>query len=358
MNADHARRNGGPSPEVLRALPKVELHRHLDGSVRIETIWEIAQEKGQRLDARSPEELSKRATIRSPLKDLSAVLACFRTQQRALCSFAAISRVTFENIEDAWRDGVKLLELRFAPSYIAEGKTISNDEIIAAVLDGLCRGMARYPIEVGLIGIIPRSLPTESGSQATRDLIRWKKSGGAGADRICGFDLADRETDFAPELFAPFVEQAREAGMGITIHSGEESSAAHVARTLEMFRPSRIGHGIRAWGDGEVMRRLKDQDVLLEICPTSNWLTSSVPSLEAHPLPSLYREGVPVCINSDDPNVMSIDLVNEYRICRDLFGFANEDFAAMNRAALGHSFLPAAVRERVRDEHFPAAAVC
>jgi adenosine deaminase len=333
----------------LRKLPKVELHRHLDGSVRPATIWEIAQERGIQVGARSREALERSAVINAPLKDLNSVLARFATQQAVLCSFDAISRITFENVEDAWRDGVTLVELRFAPSYIADGKSISNDEIIGGVLDGMLRAMTAWPIEVGLIGILPRRFPLEKNRAATRDLIRWRTSGEPGAARICGFDLADGEADCDPEEFAPLVEEARSAGMGITIHSGEDTDAAHVARTLALFRPSRIGHGIRSWGDEEVMRRLIDEDVLLEVNPTSNWITGAVASMSAHPLPGLFRAGVPVCINSDDPNLFGIDLVHEYELCAREFGFGETEFRAMNRAAARHSFLPEEIRGRITE---------
>lgn len=336
--------------ERLRRIPKVELHRHLDGSVRISTIWEIAREKGLDVGARSLEELQRKAVLRSPLHDLHSVLACFSTQQAALCSFDAISRVTFENVEDAWRDGTRLVELRFAPCFISEGKDISNDEIIAGVLVGMLRAMAAWPIEVGLIGILPRAAPLARNAAATRDLVRWRKSGAPGADRICGFDLADREAGFDPLELAPLVEEAREAGMGITIHSGEDTDAAHVARALEVFRPSRIGHGIRGWGDPPLLRRLIDGDVLLEVCPTSNWITNAVPSLSAHPLPDLLRAGVPVCLNSDDPNIFGIDLVNEYGVCEREFGFGEKEFTYMNRAALRRSFLSPEIKARVEKE--------
>jgi adenosine deaminase len=333
----------------VRRLPKVELHRHLDGSVRAGTIWEIAREHGLDPGFASKEELERGAVISAPMQDLDSVLARFATQQAVLCSFEAISRVTFENVEDAWRDGVTLVELRFAPSYIADGKSLSNDEIIAGVLDGMRRAMAAWPVEVGLIGILPRRFPLEKNRQATRDLIRWKMSGEPGAARICGFDLADGEADCDPAVFVPLVEQARDAGMGITIHSGEDTDAAHVARTLALFRPSRIGHGIRSWGNEEVMRRLMDENVLLEVSPTSNWITSAVPSLSAHPLPGLFRAGVPVCINSDDPNLFGIDLVHEYELCVREFQFGEHEFRVMNRAAAQHSFLPEETKRRVAE---------
>jgi adenosine deaminase len=326
--------------DVLRKLPKVELHRHLDGSVRIATIWEIAREQGLDLGVPSLEALQEKAVLRSPRGSLQDVLACFATQQAALCSFDAISRVTRENIEDAWRDGVRLLELRFAPAFIARGKSITNDEIIAAVLDGMRAGMAAWPVEVGLIGILPRGYPQEAHVAATRDLIRWRESGVPGAWRICGFDLADSEAGFDPASLSPFVDMARDAGLGITVHTGENTDAAHVARSLDAYRPTRIGHGIRCIEDPGLMRRLTDEDVLLEVSPTSNWITSAVPSLAAHPLPDLFRAGVPVCVNSDDPNLFGIDLVNEYEVCVREMGLGENELRAMNVSALRHSFLP------------------
>ena len=333
----------------LRKLPKVELHRHLDGSVRPGTIWEIAQEHGIDTGFGSKNELERHAVIHAPMKDLNSVLARFATQQAVLCSFDAISRVTFENVEDAWRDGVTLIELRFAPSYIADGKNLSNDEIIAGVLDGTLRAMSSWPIEVGLIGILPRRFSLEKNREATGDLVRWRMSGQPGAERICGFDLADGEAECDPEAFVPLVEEARNAGMGITIHSGENTDAAHVARTLALFRPSRIGHGIRSWGNEEVMRRLIEEDVLLEVSLTSNWITRAVASLPDHPLPRLFRAGVPVCINSDDPNLFGIDLVHEYELCAREFGFGEKEFRAMNQAAARHSFLPEGTKRRVAE---------
>jgi adenosine deaminase len=342
----------GTRDAELRALPKVELHRHLDGSPRVGTILELARENGIELGARTVEELAAKLTVTSPLRDLETVLRAFGTFQRVLCSVEAISRVTFENVEDAWRDGVKLVELRFAPAFIAGGKPLPHDEIISAVLDGASRGAREFPVEVGLIGILARGQPFAENEKAARALVRWKEGGAAGSERLCGLDLADGEDACDPRDFLPLVDAARAAGLGITIHSGENTTSRHVRRTLEVFRPARIGHGIRAWGDDELLERLREEDVLLEVCPTSNWLTSSVPDLRAHPLPLLRRAGVPVSINSDDPNLFGIDLVNEYRVCAELYGFGAEDFREMNTKALAHSFLPEPAREKVRGLYF------
>jgi adenosine deaminase len=121
-----------------------------------------------------------------------------------------------------------------------------------------------------------------------------------------------------------------------------------------VFSTSRIGHGIQAWSDPEAQRLLKEGAVTLEVCPTSNWLTHSVPSLESHPLPLLRRAGVRVTINSDDPNLMGIDLVHEYALAARLYGFGLADFQECNRLAVQASFLPGEIRHRVLARHFPS----
>jgi adenosine deaminase len=339
--------------QTLRSLPKVELHRHLDGSVRFQTILDLARRHGLDLGSSSEQELRERTQIRTPLRNLEAVIAGFAVTQKVLCCYEALRRVAYENVEDACRDGVKLLELRFAPCFIAAGKDLGNDEIIEGVLDGVTDGLERYPIETGLIGILPRTASPEANRAATADLIHYARGAHRGADRLVGFDLADSETAVPAEDFLPLVEQARGAGLGITVHSGENTSAAAVRRTLELFHPSRIGHGIRAWEEPETVERLRRLGEHLEVCPTSNWLTRSVPSLEAHPLPGLYRAGVSLSINSDDPWLMDIDLVHEYELCARLYRFSLADFQAINRAAAQASFLPLAARRRVLEAFFP-----
>ncbi len=338
--------------QTLRKLPKAELHRHLDGSVRSETIKELAALHGIDLGIRTEREFITKTKITSPMKDLRAVLDTFWTTQKVLCCYDAIKRVAFENVEDAFRDGVKLVELRFAPVFIAFGKDLKNDEIIEGVLDGITLGMNTYDIQVGIICILPRTYGLEDNIRATNDIIRYKKSYHTNASRICGFDLADSEECIDHADFVPLVDKARAAGLGITIHSGENTSAAYVDQTLSLYRPQRIGHGIKTADDKTVMHRVKELDIMLEICPTSNWLTNSVPSLKEHPLPSLYAEGVKVSINSDDPHIMDIDLVHEYELCTKEFGFTAEDFFTINTNTVETSFLDDDVKQFVLKRNF------
>jgi adenosine deaminase len=326
----------------LQSLPKCELHRHLDGSIRIQTIREIAQRHQLDLGC-SLDELEERATISKPKGSLDEVLQSFSIMQRALCCYDAIKRVAFENVEDAYRDGVKLLELRFAPTFISKGKdTLHNDEIIEAVLDGIGLGMKSYEIEVGLIGIIPRSNKHSYTENllATEDLIRYAGGAHSHGERLCGFDLADDEMSIPHSKFVPLVDMARASGLGITIHTGENSNARCVEQSINLYKPDRIGHGIRAIDSDVLVESIGSRDILLELCVTSNWLTHSVSSLEEHPLPRFYEAGIPISINSDDPQLMNIDLVHEYEICHQHFALAASDFIQINRDAVLHSFLP------------------
>lgn len=334
-------------------MPKVELHRHLDGSIRQETIIDLAKRHKLDIDITDASSLKKRSTVTEPLQDLAAVLEAFDIIQKVSCSYEAIKRIAFENVEDAFYDGIKLIELRFSPVFIALEKDLNNDEIIEGVLDGIAEGMDKYNIQVGIIHIVSRTLDYEVSKQGAIDVINYAKKGvHRMADRIVGFDLADRENTTKPADFKALVELSRDAGMGITVHSGEDTDASGVEETLEVLNPDRIGHGVNAWHDRDVVEMLKERDVLLELCPTSNWLTQCVPVLAKHPLPDFYRAGVKVCINSDDPQLMDIDLTHEYEIARDLFNIKNEDFRKMSLFALEKSFLPREITDLVKRQYF------
>jgi adenosine deaminase len=336
----------------LRKLPKVELHRHIEGSVRFETIVELARYHQLDLGVRSDAELLEKTKITEPMNNLEEVLNAFRTTQKVLCSYEAIKRITFENIEDAFYDGVKLLELRFAPVFIAVGKEIAFDEIMEGVLDGMNMGIDRYDVQVGLIHILPRGLENQKHRASTEEFLRYRSSIHKNADRLCGFDLADSETATSFSDYIPLVNLVRDAGVGITIHTGENTDAEHVRKTIEVYNPHRIGHGIRSIDDPEVMEMLKEKNLHLELNPTSNCLTRSVESIEEHPLPDFLRAGISISINSDDPHLMDIDLVDEYILARRVFGLTDDELYEINKQALDYSFLDPEVRKHVREAYF------
>ena len=325
-------------------LPKVELHRHLDGSIRFDTITELARHHNIDLGVKTRAELMAKVVVKEPMKSLQQVLDSFWTSQKVLASYEAIKRVTFENVEDCYLDGIKLVELRFAPVFIQKNKTIDFDEIIQGVVDGVKEGMKKYDIQVGLLHIMPRSLDFEANAKATQEIFRTMKSN----DRIVGIDLADPEDDESFERYAPLIQEARSKGLGVTIHSGEDTSAAHVRKTLEVYDAGRIGHGIQIYKDPEVIKLVKDRDVALEVCPTSNWLTNIVKDIAKHPLRYLFDQGVKVTLNSDDPHIMNISLNNEYEVAIKKLGFKMDELVLMNKWALEKSFLHEDIKKDLR----------
>lgn len=336
------------SLEELRVMPKVELHRHLEGGVRPATAWELTRRYGLPVaGVETYEQFVGRACVRSPLGGLQEVLDALQLTRRTLCRREAIERVAFENVEDAARDGTRLLELRFAPSILAGLSGLGVEEVILAVLDGACRGMGRYPVEVGLLVCLRRKSPIEASEEAVAALLRLAEGSHPHAFRLVGIDLADDERAAAPELFAPLAERVRAAGLGVTIHTGLNTDAEAVRRTLRVLRPARIGHGIRVASDPPLMEQIRGEGLLLEISPTSNWITACVPSLEQHPLPHLLGAGLAVCLNSDDPQLFGIDLVHEHELAQRVYGLGPAELRRMNRAAAAASFLPAEVRRLV-----------
>ncbi|MCP4148250.1 MAG: adenosine deaminase [bacterium] len=336
----------------LRKLPKVELHRHLDGSVRFDTIVDLAKYHNIDLGVHSTEELLLKTKIKEPMKNLEDVLATFMTTQKVLYCYDAIKRITFENVEDAFRDGVKLLELRFAPVYIAWEKKLAFDEIMEAVLDGISQGMETYDIQVGLIHILPRPLEPNKHEISCLEFLRYKNGTHKNAHRLCGFDLADSETTTQTADFVPYVDMMRKNGVGITIHTGENTDAAHVIESIEAYNPARIGHGIKTIDDQDAMRRVIEKNIHLELNLTSNVLTNSVESAETHPLPAFYSAGIPISINSDDPHIMDIDLVDEYELAARHYNLTAEDFDKINKQTLTHSFLDKDIKTYAASRYF------
>ncbi|MBL4577526.1 MAG: adenosine deaminase [Flavobacteriales bacterium] len=337
----------------IQALPKVEMHIHLDGSVRLNTIWEIAQTDSIDLGVQSIEELKEICTVVKPMSSLQEVLDVFWVHQKVMNSRENIARVAYENIEDAYRDGVVLLELRFAPTFIAVGKeNLSYSDIIKGVLDGVERGMDTFDIEVGLIGIGVRGMDPAANKEALVDLIKLRKGNHPMADRLVGYDLAATEAGFKSDEFLDLINTAKDGGLRITIHSGEDTDAAHVRNTLEILGAERIGHGVKSWDDPKVIELLKERNAHLELSVTSNWLTKTVLSIEDHPIKKLYEAGVSISINTDDAHLMGIDLMYEYELIEKTFGFTKEDFMNINADALEHSFLSEEIKAKVRDRYF------
>lgn len=328
--------------QQFRAIPKVELHRHLDCSMRWSTMTELAPKMGLHWPP-SPEAQRDHYLITKPMKDLESVLRKFLSSQKVLASEEILTRLAFEACEDAYNEGIYWIEFRYAPTFINDGHSqLSFDKIHSALQKGLDLAMKKYPMAAGLIAIIQRIKSFQEAAKVCDFVIDHK-------DSFIGIDLADNEENFEPKPFAPLFEKAKAHGLHVTIHSGETPNPLAprwIKDAIELLGAERIGHGVQCIQDPTLMKYLIDRKIPLEVCPISNWLTQAFPDFSSHPAKKLYDAGVLITINSDDPGVFATTLNDDYEILHRFHGFGLQEFQKCNQVALKHSFLPDHLKQK------------
>ena len=327
----------------VATLPKVELHRHVEGAIRYASMKEwVLADRLQPVDA-PEDQLRDFILIAKPVDGLKVFLEKFGLIHRVLSTPERIRRMAFEACEDAWREGVRVLELRYSPIFIqGERQELDFDRIHAAILDGIAAAQKLYPLAVGLIGILGREWDLATATRVTDFCI-------ANRDTVVGLDLANDEANFGGKPFAGLFRKARNAGLRLTVHAGESAiptSSESIRSALDDLGAERIGHGVQIYKDPALMEEVARRGVILELCPTSNILTRSIASIAAYPIRQIRAAGVKVCLNADDPGVFDYDLNHEYRLMAERHGLTEADFAALNRDALAASFVPDAAKRR------------
>jgi adenosine deaminase len=314
-----------------------ELHTHLGGSVSSDILWSLAHEQGIALPVKDYWEFDRLVTIADPrgVPDLDALDAIYHWTELIQSSPLAVERSVHAAIGGAYRSqGITTLELRFNPMKRNRGGERDLDHIILAAIRGLDRASLEYPqVTAGLILMMDRTFTLEMNQVIVDKAIRWAPRG------IVGIDVAGPRPHgerYAYRDLQPLVDEAREAGLGVTIHVGEEGGDAgvdEIGEVIETLRPDRIGHGILAARDPELMETLRASAIVLEICPTSNLLTKALESEEA--LRDTFRafldNGVTFTIATDGPEMMRTHLRDEFELLvrigaleRDHLPIANE----------------------------------
>jgi adenosine deaminase len=326
-------------------LPKTEIHCHLEGAIRTQTIIDIAREYNLKLPSYETEELNRHVKVYDQLHDLEAVLEAFGIFQNSITSPAVFERIAWELFEDCAKQNIKLFEVRFSPDWAFHGHNVDWD----ACLDGLLRAKERaekeFDMAIGIISITSRGMGAESCVKTVDWSIRHKK-------HIQAVDLADGELLYPMSDFVKPILKAKDAGLKVTIHSGEDTPASAVWDTIHAFKPDRIGHGIHSIEDIKVVELIKERNITLEVNPWSNYLTNSVPTIQDHPLKKLFDLGVRVTINSDDPEVLETNVNNEYRIAHEVLGMSIDDIVMCNRYAFESSFIDDSAKQRIWDKYF------
>lgn len=320
----------------LRNIHKVDLHRHLDCSARWSTLIELAPQVGISL-APTAAQQKEQFLITSPMKDLASVLNKFFNAQKVLASSEILTRLAYEACEDAFNDGVRLIEFRYAPTFITDGHpNLDFDKIHQALIAGVQQAQKNFPIAVGFICIVQRIRSYEIAAEVVDFAINHK-------DSFLGLDLADNEEGFDPKVFAPLFQKAKNAGLHITIHSGEtpsDAAAGWVKDSVEILGAERIGHGIQIIRNPQILKYIADRKIPLEVCPISNYLTQAFKTYEEHPIRKLMQAGVAITINSDDPGIFGTVLSDDYEVLHRVHSFNEEEFRLINQTAFKASFIP------------------
>lgn len=313
-------------------LPLIDLHRHLDGNVRLETILDLGHQHGVELPGDTIETLRPHVQVTETEPDLVTWLAKLSWMTRVLLDADACARVAYENVLDAAAEGLDYVELRFSPYFMADPNRLDLFAVAEAVVDGIERGRAESGLPVRLIGILSRTFGPEAARRELEALLSQR-------DAIVALDLAGDEKGWPPELFDEHFSIGRDAGWEITVHAGESGGAENVWTAIDRLGATRIGHGIRAIDDPRLLEALGERSIGLEINLTSNLQTSTVPDLASHPMKTFLERGLLATLNTDDPAVSAIDLHHEYEIAAPAAGLTPNEIRQAQANALEIAFL-------------------
>lgn len=338
---DHATRE--VTPDFIVKMPKSELHRHLAGCITPELIVELAERFAVPVPSRDLEELDRLVVLRKPMETLQQVLACFHLFMGLFTSPRVVRYVTERVIDDAARDGIRYLELRFSPGFVAHSHGLNLVDVMDAVAEGAAAAATRNAMTVPLIAIASREMGASKCLETFRLAAEYRP-------QIVAVDLAGDEDGYPPELFVEAFEFARSSGLAATVHAGEQANPGNVKTAVVRLHATRIGHGIRVVDEPEIVELLKEGRVALEISVTSNYIVGAVPTPAEHPVGRLMEAGVPVTINSDDPALFGITLSSELNQFARLWGHSRGDLVRNQLASLDHAFASPAEIGLVRQE--------
>lgn len=323
------------------SLPLIDLHRHLDGSVRLETILDLGRRHNLPLPAWDVESLRPFVQVLDPQPGIMAFIQRFEWMTGVLVDYDACRRVAYESVEDAGAEGIDYIELRFSPLFMAEPHGLDAAGVVEAVADGVAAGSRDSGVRCGLIGILSRTYGPEKAWYELTALLSQR-------ERIRGLDLAGDEAHFPGEWFEPHFRRAREAGWRITVHAGEADGPRSIWQALDGLGAERIGHAVRAPEDPALMDALLERQTGIEANLTSNVQTTTVGSYASHPLRLFLQRGLRATINSDDPGISGITLRHEFESAAPAAGLDDAMTRQAQRNALAAAFLTPDEREWFR----------
>jgi adenosine deaminase len=329
--------------DFYKTLPKVELHRHLEGSVRLGTLLEIGRSHGMNLPG--TRKLSELVQVSDEDKlTFENFLSKFQTLRLFYRSPEVIERITRETIEDAAADNVRYLELRFTPLALSRAESFPLADVMDWVIEAAQAASQANGVKTRLIASFNRQESTEVAEQVLDLAIERMHRG------IVGIDLAGNEAEYSGMAFLGIFKNARQAGLRVTIHAGEWGGSENVLNAILYLGAERIGHGVRILEDPDVVELARQRGIPFEVCVTSNYQSGVIPSLAAHPLPRMLNQGLNTTINTDDPSISQITLTNEYRLVSEDLGLSTDALKGCVLAAARAAFLPEDEKQQLVQE--------
>lgn len=303
--------------KLYKSIKKIELHLHLDGCVRVATAEKLLNKS----------HLKDQMIVQESNQNLSEYLTKFNIPNSIMQTKENLELISRELIEDLKRDGVIYAEVRFSP-LLHTKKGLSFDEIIESVL----KGLQDNEIKTNLILCMMRNASIDENMKVIHSAYKYLGKG------VVGIDLAGDESKYPTDLFQELFDQINKLNIPLTVHAGEAASSNNIKEAV-INNAKRIGHGIKLIEDMNLLEYVKNNNITLEICPTSNIQTKVVPSFEEHPIKKLVDAGVAVTINTDNRTVSNTTLSHEYELLNQYFNYSIPDFKAFNMNAIHASFL-------------------
>ena len=319
--------------ELIRKLPKAELHCHLDGSLRVSTILELATLQKVQLPADNQEDLHKFLAIKGKMKNLEEYLKIFDITLSVLQTPESLQRVSFELAEDCWNDSVRYVEVRYSPILHTQ-KGMTSSESVDAVKMGLDQAEAEFGIKTGIILCGIRNISPEVSLKLADLAVQYKNQG------VVGFDLAGAEENFPAKHHQEAFELILKKNINATLHAGEAFGPESIHQAIHACGAHRIGHGTRLKENEDLMAFINDHRIALEICLKSNIQTRSISSLKNHPFKYYFDQHLRVTLNTDNRLISNTTLSEEYYLAAETFNLTLQNIRTIIINGFKSAFLP------------------
>jgi adenosine deaminase len=325
--------------EVIERLPKTDLHVHLDGSLRLSTILELAEKQRIELPAKDADGLRREMHLGENCGSLIEYLKAFDVTLRVMQTADALTRIAYELAEDAAKENVRYMEVRYSPM-LHTRRGLKLTSVVEAVLEGLRAAQEKYGIESAVIICGIRNVSSESSLEMAELAVAYKGRG------VVGFDLAGAEYDHPAKHHRAAFQLVRDNNINVTIHAGEAYGPESIAQAIHVCGAHRIGHGCRLRENGDLLHYVNDHRIALECCPSSNVQTGAIRELASHPLRLYKNLGLRVTVNTDNRLVTDTTVSKELWLCHTQMGLSMRDLKQLILAGFKSAFLPFHVKQQ------------